>query len=221
MFKAGLQSCKQPNASKGIVFERKYMKNIITISRLFGAGGGIIGKEVAHRLGYYYCDKDIILQSAMKSGHLEPEYLRKYDEKLPKSFGFGQSLFDFYSRPLSEKIFEAQRKAIFEIGEKRNCVIVGRNSNVILKEFDRTLHVFITATDFFRVKNLKNNMPDSTDREIKERMKSVDKARAKSCAYYTDTRFGDAGNYDLCLKSSTLGIDRCVDLICEIAQGQD
>ena len=40
------------------------MKNIITISRLFGAGGGQIGRAVAERLGYYYCDKDIIIQSA-------------------------------------------------------------------------------------------------------------------------------------------------------------
>ncbi len=197
------------------------MKNIITISRMFGAGGGIIGREVANRLGYYYCDRDIILQSAMKSGHLEPQYLREYDEKLPRSFGFGQSLFDFYNRPLSERIFEAQKKAILSIGEKRNCVIVGRNSNVILKEFDHTLHVFVSATDFFRVRNLKNHMPESTEKEIREKMKSVDKARSKSCAYYTDTRFGDAKEYDLCLKSSTLGIDKCIDIICQIAQDKD
>ena len=37
------------------------MKNIITISRQFGAGGGTIGKAVAERLGYYYCDKDMIV----------------------------------------------------------------------------------------------------------------------------------------------------------------
>ena len=41
------------------------MRNIITISRPFGAGGGVIGRKVADRLGYYYCDRDIIIQSAM------------------------------------------------------------------------------------------------------------------------------------------------------------
>ena len=193
------------------------MRNIITISRPFGAGGGSIGRKVADRLGYYYCDKDIILQSALKSSHLEIDYFRKYDEKLPHNMGFGQSLFEFYNRPTSEKILEAQKEAILSIGEKRNCVIVGRNSNVFLKEFDHSLHVFITASDYFRIKNLKERMPDSTEREIKERMRSVDKARRKACAYYTHTEFGDANQYDLCLKSSTLGIDKCVDIICDIA----
>lgn len=196
------------------------MKNIITISRLFGAGGGQIGRAVAERLGYYYCDKDIIIQSALKSDHLEIEYFREYDERLPLSLGFGQSLFEFYNKPTSDKIFEAQKKAILTIGEKRNCVIVGRNSNVILKEFDHSLHVFISASDFFRIKNLKERMPDSTEKEIKEKMKTVDKARRKSCAHYTGTEFGAASQYDLCLKSSTLGIEKCVDIICEIAQSE-
>lgn len=197
------------------------MRNIITISRPFGAGGGQIGKAVAQRLGYYYCDRDIIIQSALKSSrlsNLEVEYFREYDEKIPLDFGFGQSLFDFYNRPMSDKIFEAQKEAILEIGDQRNCVIVGRNSNVILKEFDHSLHVFITATDFFRINNLRSQMPDCSDKEILEKIRSVDKARKRACAHYTKTEFGAASEYDLCLKSSTLGIDRCIDIICELAQ---
>ncbi len=194
------------------------MRNIITISRPFGAGGGVIGRKVADRLGYYYCDRDIIIQSAMKSTQLAPEDFREYDEKLPISLGFGQSLFEFYNRPTSDKIFEAQREAIISIGEKRNCVIVGRNSNIILKEFDHSLHVFVTASDYFRINLLKERMPGATESEIRARMRSVDKARKKSCSYYTHTAFGDAAQYDLCLKSSKLGIDKCVDVICDLAQ---
>ena len=73
------------------------MKNIITISRQFGAGGGTIGKEVAERLGYYYCDKDMIIRAAIESGNLSPEEVRYFDEKVPREFGLGQSLFDFYT----------------------------------------------------------------------------------------------------------------------------
>ncbi len=46
------------------------MKNIITISRQFGAGGSSIGRKVADRLGYYYCDKDMIIRAALESGTL-------------------------------------------------------------------------------------------------------------------------------------------------------
>ena len=196
------------------------MKKIITISRQFGAGGGQIGKAVAQRLGYYYMDKDMIIRSAMESSNLRPRDFMIYDERVPFDFGFGQSLFDFYNKPLNERLFQAQREAILKVGEKGNCVIVGRNANVVLKEFDYSLHVFISATSYFRLQNLKTKMPDATDAKIMDEMKSVDKARRRYCVYYTNTEFGNAEYYDLCLKSSTLGIDKCVDLICEIARSQ-
>ena len=55
------------------------MKNIITISRQFGAGGSTIGQAVADRLGYYYCDKDMIVRAALESGNLTPEEVMYYD----------------------------------------------------------------------------------------------------------------------------------------------
>ena len=194
------------------------MKKIITISREFGAGGGQIGQAVAKKLGYYYLDKDMIIRSAMESSNLSPKELRMYDEKVPHDFGFGQSLFDFYNKPLNERLFAAQRSAILKAGEKGNCVIVGRNANVILKEFDYSLHVFIAASQYFRLQNLKEKMPDYSEEKILEEMKAVDKARRKYCTYYTNTEFGNADYYDLCLKSSTLGIDACVDMICNLAE---
>lgn len=193
------------------------MKKIITISRQFGAGGGQIGKKVAEKLGYYYMDKDVILRSALESEHLTPDEIRRYDEKVPFDFGFGQSLFDFYNRPLDERLFSAQKKAICREAEKGNCVIVGRNANYVLKEYDHALHVFVSASIRFRLNNLKGKMPDFSDEKILDEMRTVDKKRRKYCSYYTNTEFGDAEYYDLCLRSSTLGIDRCVDLICSVA----
>ena len=194
------------------------MKNIITISREFGAGGATIGKAVAEKLGYYYCDKDMILRVAIESGSLSPEEVQYYDERVPKQFGIGQSLFDFYNKPLDEKLFKAQSEAIRKVAEKRNCVIVGRNANIVLKEFDKTLHIFISASEFYRINRLRASLPDLTDDKILDRIHSVDKARNKYCKYYTHTEFGSAKYYDLSLKSSTLGIDNCVELICKAAE---
>ena len=136
------------------------MKNIITISRQFGAGGSTIGRKVADRLGYYYCDKDMIIRAALESGSLSPNEVHYYDERVPTEFGIGQSLFDYYNRPLDERLFKAQAAAIKKVAEKGNCVIVGRNGNIVLQEFDRTLHVFISATDHFRIKRVQQDMPD-------------------------------------------------------------
>lgn len=194
------------------------MKKIITISREFGAGGAKIGKAVAERLGYYYMDKDMIIKSAMESSSITADEFSKWDEKVPHNFGFGQSLFDFYNKPLNEKLFEAQKEAIKKVAEKGNCVIVGRNANVVLKEFDAALHVFITSSTYWKLQNLRGLMPEVSEEKILNQMKSIDKARAKYCSYYTDTEFGKAEFYDLCLKSSDLGIEKCVDIICDIAK---
>ncbi len=194
------------------------MKNIITISRQFGAGGSTIGQKVADELGYYYCDKDMILRAAIESGNLTPNEVRYYDEKVPKEFGFGQSLFDFYNKPLDERLFKAQSEAIKKLAEKGNCVIVGRNANIILKEYDRTLHVFLSATEFFRTKRMMEKMPDLSEEKVVERIHAVDKMRKKYCKYYTDTEFGNAAYYDLALKTSTLGYDKCAELIIDAAK---
>lgn len=195
------------------------MKKIITISREFGACGGTIGRRVADELGYYYFDKDMIIHAALESGSLTPDEICKYDEKVPRNFGFGQSLFDFYNKPLDEKLFAASKEAIKEVAAKGNCVIVGRNSNVILQEYDSSLHVFISATKFFRIQHMREMMPDSTTQQIEDMMKQVDKTRKKYCSYYTNTEFGNSDYYDMCLKSSTLDVDKCVELICNVARG--
>lgn len=193
------------------------MKKIITISREFGAGGSAIGMEVANRLGYEFYDKAIILKAA-KESNLDVERILKWDEKVPTNFGFAQSLFDFYNKPLNEKLFEIQKEVIRKIGEKGNCVIVGRNANTILKEFDNCLHVFVHANPYWRMQHMKEKMPDASEAKISEQIRAIDKARRKYCAYYTNTEFGVADYYDISLNASTLGIEACVDTICNLAE---
>ena len=195
------------------------MNRIITISREYGAAGGTIGHAVAERLGYEYYDKEIILRTA-REFNLDVESLTKWDERVQTNFGFAQSLFDSFSKPISERFFDAQREVIRKIAEKGRCVIVGRNANTILKEFDYSLHVFICADENWRVEWMQRKDPEKPKSKIREELKIVDKERRKHCAYYTDTEFGMSDYYDLCLRASTLGVDACIDMICELAQKQ-
>ena len=111
-----------------------------------------------------------------------------------------------------------QEKVIREIGEKGNCVIVGRNANTILKEYENSLHVFIHANPYWRMEHMKAKMPDATEAKISEEIHTIDRARKKYCAYYTNTEFGVADSYDICLNSSTLGIDTCVNILYELSK---
>lgn len=191
------------------------MKKIVTISREFGAGGGTIGYRLSEETGLEYYDKELILMRAGK-GNVDLYSLIKWDESVPINFGFTQSLFDFYNRPLSERIFQAQKETIQQVGEKGNCIIVGRNANTILKEYDKTLHVFIHASIDFRLARMKKEMPDQTDQQILDRIRRVDKQRKKYCTYHTHTEFGDSRYYDVCLDSSRFGLDRCVEILKEM-----
>ncbi len=193
------------------------MKTIVTISREFGAAGGEIGRRVAAELGYEYYDKEIIFRAASES-NIDIERMLQWDEKVPANFSFAQSLFDFYNKPLNEKMYEAQKHVIRQIGEKGNCVIVGRNSDQILKEYDHSLHVFVSAELYFRVNHLKSLLPEESEERIKERMHNVDRRRKKFSKYYTGCEFGYAPNYDLCLRSSRLGIDGCVNVILDMVK---
>ena len=193
------------------------MKKIITISREFGAGGGEIGRKAAQALGYEYYDKELILKAARES-NVDVESLLKWDEKVPMNFGFAQSLFDFYNKPLSEKLFSAQQQVIKAVGEKGNCVIVGRNANTILKEYDHALHVFVHADPYWRLERMKTKMPDLTEAKMSEQIRVIDKMRRKYCTYYTNTEFGVADYYDISLNTSKLGIDVCVQIICNLAK---
>lgn len=194
------------------------MKKIITISRQFGAAGGEIGKRLAEALGYEFVDKTIILEAA-KEANLDVSNIIKNDETIPSLSGFAQTLFNFYSAPLNEKIFNAQKTVIKKFGEHGKCVIVGRNANSILKQFDDSLHVFVFAEEYWRIQRLKKEkLPEYSEAKIAQIMAKIDKTREKYCNYYSGKKFGDCSNYDLALNTSKISIDQCVKTILELAQ---
>jgi cytidylate kinase len=48
------------------------------------------------------------------------------------------------------------------------------------------------------------------------RLKDKDKRRAAYYNFYTDRKWGDLKNYDICLSTSSLGIEKCADIIASI-----
>ena len=98
------------------------------------------------------------------------------------------------------------------LSEKEPCVIIGRNADYILKDRDDVLNVFIHG-----------NMPEKTQRimvlynvEENEAVKMIadtDKRRMTNYNFYTEQKWGMAGNYTLALNSSVLGYDMCQKII--------
>ena len=194
------------------------MKRIITIGREFGAGGSDLGRRLARELGISYYDRDIILRTAKASAHLTPEQVRQWDERVPREFGFTQSQFNFYSRPLSEELWNAQVKAIRELANKESCVIVGRNADYILKEYDHCLRVFVHADRSWRLLRIRKEMPDVPLSVLESDMDTADRARRAYCEKMTGRTYGDSRNYDLTLCISSLGFEKAYQLLKEAAE---
>lgn len=192
------------------------MKKIITISREFGACGTTVGRALATRLGYDMWDKAIPL-NGQKDSNIRLEDLVEFDEKVPVSFSFGQSLFELHNTELSNQIFRTQTEVIRKMGEHGSCVIVGRNAGYILKEYDSLLRVLLYADTEFRIAHMEGLRPDYTEEQMRSRLAQVDKAREKYCSFYTHSDFHDVRNYDICLDIGRLGMDAVVETLYQLA----
>ena len=72
---------------------------------------------------------------------------------------------------------------------------------------------------YWRLNRMKEEkMQDIPIEKVAEELNNIDKARKKFCAYYTNKEFGSASSYDLCLCASSIGIEKCIDIICNAAK---
>ena len=190
-------------------------KRIITISREFGSGGRFIGEKVAKKLGITYYDKNIISEIAEKSG-LSPEYIQESAELSPKKglFAYAFAGRDITGKSVEDMVYEAQRKVILELAEKESCVIIGRNADFILRDWNDVLNVFIHGDMPEKIQRIMD-LHNVEEKEAVKMMADTDKRRMTNYNFYTDQRWGKADNYTLCLNSSQLGYDRCEKIIME------
>ena len=173
-------------------------KRIITISREFGSGGRTIGKEVAQKLGYSYYDKELVRQVAVETG-FDEKYIEQAGEYAPS------------------KNWAIQCRVIRSLAEKEPCVIVGRCADYILREQEDCLNVFIHASMAARADRIVR-LYGSSEKSPEKRLEEKDKRRRVYYKHYTDGDWGMSQNYHLSLDSGIIGIQRCVDIISELAK---
>lgn len=196
------------------------MAYIITIGRQYGSGGREIGKKVAEALDIPFYDKELIAYAAKQSG-INEDLFYQNDETQPGSFIYslvmgtyplveGNTIYP--NLPMNHKVFLAQFEAIKEIAKKGPCVIVGRCADYVLQEHKKLINIFISADMEFRKKRIAE-MENINEKKLEDYIKKVDKKRSSHYKYYTSKKWGDVTNYDLCINSSSLGIDKTVELI--------
>ena len=199
-------------------------KKIITISREYGSGGRQVGLTVAKKLGMEFYDKELIDAAAKEIG-FPTEMIADREQRLTNSllynFAMGTLYGIAYPRepkvselPLTEQIYQAQKKAIEEAAKRGSCIFVGRCADYILKSRPDVLRVFIYADRDIRKRRAIEEYGE-IEEYIDEFMYQTDKRRRILYENYTNQKWGSRENYDLMLNSGDLGLDKCVELLCE------
>ena len=197
---------------------------IITIGREYGSGGHQIGEIVAKKLGIAFYDKQIISLAAQKSG-LSDEFIASNEQRVKSglmqtfaaSTAYHTGFFSGQYLPLSESIFISQAQVIRDIAAKESAVIVGRCADYILAGRENTINVFIHAPIEARVKRIMALYQLDEAAALKA-ITTSDKERGNHYFRYTDMKWGKAQNYDVCINSALLGVDRTVEILADLAR---
>ncbi len=191
------------------------MSRIITISREFGSGGRELGKRLAAELGIAYYDREIVTAIAQRS-ELAEEYVGQILENRIMTYYPITVASSFAAMPptdtlhyVNHGIYAAQNEIILELGQKSDCVIVGRCADYILEDFN-PFDIFVYADMDSRMARCRakgGKDADLSDKELQKKIQSIDKSRAQYYRFYTGRVWGDRYNYDLCINTSGRDID--------------
>ncbi len=197
-------------------------KKIITISREFGSGGRTIGHQVAEALDIPFYDKELVDQIAMESG-FAPKFVEENGEHSPGltrlSYAFTPQGIPGVMNGLStaDFLWNIQCSVILQLAEKGPCVIVGRNADYILKDRPDAFHVFTYADMAFRADRIVRLYGES-EKSPESRLQEKDKRRRVNYQHYTGREWGMAQNYNICLDTSVIGVDRCAQIIVDLVK---
>lgn len=193
---------------------------VITIARGFGSGGKTIGKMLSEKLGVTYYDKELIKVASEESG-ISESLFGISDEKVKKSIFKHKNKSDEISSPNSgnftseDNLFNFQAKVIRELADKESCIIIGRAADYVLRDRDNVVKVFVFADKDFCINKVLELFPVKDSAEASALIEKTDRERESYYKYHTGNEWDNARNYDLCLNSSQLGFEKCVDIISE------
>ncbi len=199
--------------------------SIITISREFGSGGRELGKRLADQLHFAYYDKEILTAAAQRNG-LDEKYVEQVLEggtlrQFPITVGRTFSTVGAYQHQRNKTDFLLKQQQILkEFAQKGNCVIVGRGADVILKEY-APLNLFVYADMPSKVKRCRkyaDKYEQLTDHELKIKIRQIDHNRKEYYEILKGDTWGAKENYQLCINTTGIKIDRIAPILAEYAQ---
>lgn len=197
---------------RGMIMSRR----IITIGRQYGSNGRRIAKKLSEKLGIHYYDKELI-KLASEQNDISYDELVKVDEKRANPWRYPvedptqmESRFRF--EPMNDVLFYTQAQIITRLADTEDCIIVGRCANDILKSRPTSRSIFIHAPLDYRLQTVMERT-SLEEKEALSLIKKVDKQRKFYYNYYTDKKWEEMSQYDLCLDSSAMSENEILNVL--------
>lgn len=183
---------------------------IISIGREFGSAGHEIAAELAEHYGIDLLDHNLLDEIATEK-QVDAAGLKHQDEKM-KNRLFHRTVKGFSSSP-EENLLLLQFDYLRNKAEKGDSfVIVGRCSEGILRKYDGLISIFVLGDKEVKRKRIMEiyHMSESAAEKF---MVEKDNKRRRYHDNYCEGKWGDSRNYDLCINSSSLGIEKTKKLL--------
>jgi cytidylate kinase len=176
---------------------------IITISRQMGSQGDELAAELARRLGWRCLCREVINQAAVDAG-VPLVALADIDE-----LGF------LGLRPRREEwqAYQAQvERIIHRLAEEENAIIVGRGSQVALRNHRHALHLRVVAPLETRLSRFQQQEQISPE-AAQARLEASDKARNRYLQRSYGVALDDPTLYHLVINTGLVELSQAVALV--------
>lgn len=187
----------------------------IAFSREFGAGGTPVGREVGRRLNWPVYDHELLEQIA-RDLKVEVSRLEDVDER-PGSF-LVESIKSFADIATVTEVtyFRRLLRMLLALGDRGECVIVGRGAPLILKP-ESTLRVRMVALRQDRIAAIARER-GYDEAKAARFVDDRDRERVKFLKDHFKKDANDPLNYDLVLNTSRFSVDEAAELVIEALQ---
>ena len=113
-----------------------------------------------------------------------------------------------------------QKKVLEEIAALgKDCVIVGRNADVILKDY-APFNIFVCASAEAKVQRCQERAPEGenlTEKELLRKMKKIDEVRTQTRAIMSDAAWGQRSAYHITINTTGWDIKALVPAVADFA----
>ncbi len=198
-------------------------RNIITINREFGSGGGEIARLMGEKLGMKVYDRSMLdciaKQFDMTVENIERVKAQKTNWwsdfcRFYKQFGAASHTPNKQTEVTPLSIFYAESRVLRSLAEEEDCIIVGRAGFHIFRDYPNALHLLIRAKREARIARIAQKQNLSLD-EAAKLLDKVDEARDTYVKNVANTSRYDVRNYDFTFNITGMQPEKVAEFLAE------